>query len=39
MRTAIRVVLLAASIGIIFALTGQDVLKAEPAMPASSWMR
>jgi hypothetical protein len=36
MRTAIRVVLLAASIGIIFALAGQDVLNAEPALQASS---
>jgi hypothetical protein len=36
MRTAIRVVLLAASIGFVFALAGQDALKAEPAMPASS---
>jgi hypothetical protein len=35
-QTAIRVILLAASIGIIFAPAGQDVLKAEPAMQAPS---
>ena len=36
MRTAIRVVLLTALVGIIWGLAGQNILRAEPAMPASS---
>ncbi len=36
MQTAIRVILLAASISIVFALAGQDVLNAEPTMQAPS---
>jgi hypothetical protein len=35
MQTAIRVILLAALISVIFAISGQDVLKAEPVTQAS----